>query len=48
MRHPLVEAATYWSVTDGGWLNAPAGLVTKDARVKPSYDALRKLIKEDM
>ncbi|MDR1669489.1 MAG: endo-1,4-beta-xylanase [Oscillospiraceae bacterium] len=42
---PLVEAVTYWSFTDGGWLNAPAGLMTKDARKKPVYDALHGLIK---
>ncbi|MDR2572141.1 MAG: endo-1,4-beta-xylanase [Oscillospiraceae bacterium] len=44
---PLVEAVTYWSFSDGGWLNAPAGLMTKDARVKPSYDALYQLIQKD-
>ena len=44
---PLVEAVTYWSFTDGGWLNAPAGLMTRDARVKPSYEALYQLIKKD-
>ncbi len=42
---PLVEAVTYWSFTDGGWLNAPAGLMTKDAREKPVYTALHDLIK---
>jgi hypothetical protein len=41
---PLIEAITYWSFTDGGWLNAPAGLMTEDARVKPAYDALYDLI----
>jgi GH35 family endo-1,4-beta-xylanase len=44
---PLVEAFTYWSFSDGGWLNSPAGLMTKDARVKPSYDALHLLIKNE-
>jgi len=44
---PLVEAVTYWSFCDGGWLNAPAGLMTKDARVKPVYDALYQLIKTE-
>jgi GH35 family endo-1,4-beta-xylanase len=43
----LVEAVTYWSFSDGGWLNAPAGLMTREARVKPAYDALYKLIKKD-
>ena len=41
---PLIEAVTYWSFTDGGWLNAPAGLVAKDGRAKPAYDALYDLI----
>ena len=44
---PLIEAVTYWSFSDGGWLNAPAGLMTKDARVKPSYEALYQLIKKE-
>jgi len=44
---PLIEAVTYWSFVDGGWLNAPAGFVTKDARVKPVYDTLYKLIKKE-
>jgi len=44
---PLVEAVTYWSFCDGGWLNAPAGLMTRDARVKPIYDALYQLIKKE-
>jgi GH35 family endo-1,4-beta-xylanase len=44
---PLVEAVTYWSFTDGGWLNAPAGLVAKDGRAKPSYDALYDLIQKE-
>jgi len=44
---PKIEAVTYWSFSDGGWLNAPAGLVTKETRVKPAYDALYKLIKKD-
>ncbi|MDR0293900.1 MAG: endo-1,4-beta-xylanase [Oscillospiraceae bacterium] len=46
-RCPLVEAITYWDFSDGGWLNAPAGLMTKDARVKPAYDALYQLIKNE-
>lgn len=41
---PLVEAVTYWSFSDGGWLNAPAGLVTKEGDKKPAYDALYELI----
>jgi len=30
---------------DGGWLNAPSGLVRKDLTNKPAYDALMDLIK---
>ncbi|MCL2222397.1 MAG: endo-1,4-beta-xylanase [Oscillospiraceae bacterium] len=41
---PLVEAVTYWSFADGGWLNAPAGLVTKEGQRKPAYDTLYDLI----
>ena len=44
---PKVEAVTYWSFSDGGWLNAPAGLVTREARVKPAYEALYNLIKKE-
>jgi len=44
---PLIEAVTYWSFTDGGWLNAPAGLVSRDGRAKPSYNALYDLIKKE-
>jgi GH35 family endo-1,4-beta-xylanase len=45
LQSPLVEATTYWSFSDGGWLNAPAGLMTKDARIKPSYEALVQVLK---
>jgi GH35 family endo-1,4-beta-xylanase len=44
-KSPLVEAITYWTFTDGGWLKAPAGLMTADACVKPVYNALHDLIK---
>jgi GH35 family endo-1,4-beta-xylanase len=44
--HPAVEAITYWGLTDAGaWLGAPIGLVRADGTAKPSYDALRTLIK---
>src|SRR5512138_2183164 len=43
--HPLVEGITWWDMSDGGWLNAPAGLLRKDGSVKPAYDELMKLIK---
>lgn len=43
--HPAVEAITYWEVRDGGWLNAPSGLIRKDLSNKPAYDALMDLVK---
>jgi hypothetical protein len=32
-------------MSDGGWLNAPAGLLRKDGSAKPAYDELLKLVK---
>jgi GH35 family endo-1,4-beta-xylanase len=43
--YPSVEAITWWDMSDGAWLNAPAGLLRRDQTPKPAYDALRKLIK---
>jgi GH35 family endo-1,4-beta-xylanase len=43
--HPLVEGITWWDSSDGGWLNAPAGLIRKDGSAKPAYNELMKLIK---
>ena len=44
--HPAVEAITYWGITDrGAWLNAPIGLLREDGTPKPSFDALRSLVK---
>ncbi len=43
--HPLVEGITWWDSSDGGWLNAPAGLIRKDGSIKPAYEELMKLIK---
>ncbi len=45
LAHPLVEAITWWDLSDGGWLNAPAGLLRKDHSPKPAYEELLKLIK---
>jgi GH35 family endo-1,4-beta-xylanase len=45
LAHPAVEAMTYWDLADGGWLNAPGGLVHFDNSPKPSYDALLGLVK---
>jgi len=32
-------------MSDGGWLNAPAGLLRKNGSTKPAYDELLKLVK---
>lgn len=45
LSHPAVEAMTYWDLADGGWLNAPTGLVRLDGSLKPAYDALLGLVK---
>jgi GH35 family endo-1,4-beta-xylanase len=45
--HPLVAGITWWDFSDGGWLNAPAGLIRKDSSSKPAYDALLGLVKGD-
>ena len=45
--HPLVEGITWWDMSDGHWLNAPAGLLRKDGSSKPAFDELLKLIKEE-
>ncbi|OEI67787.1 endo-1,4-beta-xylanase [Curtobacterium sp. ER1/6] len=46
--HPAVESVTYWGITDAGaWLGAPIGLVRADGSPKPSYEALRRLVKEE-
>ncbi len=45
LSHPLVIGITWWDMTDGGWLKAPAGLLRRDAFPKPAYDALLKLVK---
>lgn len=43
--HPSVQATTYWGLTDGGWLGAPGGFLHADGTPKPSYQALRSLIR---
>ena len=45
LAHPAVQAITWWDLTDGGWLNAPAGLLRRDQSPKPAYTELLKLIK---
>jgi endo-1,4-beta-xylanase len=45
LAHPAVQAITWWDLSDGGWLNAPAGLLRKDHSSKPAYDELLKLVK---
>ena len=47
LAHPAVEAITWWGFPDGGWLNAPSGLVRVDGSPKPAYERLRGLIKGD-
>jgi len=43
--NPYVQSITWWDFSDGGWLNAPAGLLRRDMSPKPAYEALLKLIK---
>jgi endo-1,4-beta-xylanase len=45
LSHPSVQAATYWGISDGGWLGAPGGFLRADGSRKPSYEALHGLIK---
>lgn len=45
--HPLVSAITNWDFGDGAWLNAPSGVIRKDGSLKPSYNRLHHLIKEE-
>ena len=45
--HSLVEAITTWDYRDGAWLNAPSGFRKKDNSVKPSYEMLKKLVKDE-
>jgi len=43
--HPAVEAITWWGLPDGGWLNAPSGLIREDYSPKPAYEELLSLVK---
>jgi GH35 family endo-1,4-beta-xylanase len=47
LSRPAVQAITWWDLSDGGWLNAPAGLLRKDHSCKPAYNALLQLVKGD-
>jgi endo-1,4-beta-xylanase len=47
LSHPSVQAITYWGLPDGGWLGAPGGFVRVDGTLKPAYDALRSLVKDE-
>jgi hypothetical protein len=42
-----VRTAYSWNFVDGGWLNAPAGLLRMDGSAKPAYDALYELIRKN-
>lgn len=44
---PSVSAITGWDFGDGAWLGAPSGVVRKDNTVKPSYETIRRLTKEE-
>lgn len=45
--HPLVEAITTWDFKDGAWLKAPSGFLRLDNSRKPSFNMLKKLVKEE-
>ncbi len=45
LSHPSVQAISWWDLSDGGWLKAPAGLLRKDHSPKPAYEALLRLVK---
>lgn len=45
LSRPAVQAITWWDFSDGGWLNAPSGLLRKDHSCKPAYTELLKLVK---
>ena len=44
--HPAVKAVIYWGYSDrGAWLGAPIGFARADGTPKPSYEALKSLVK---
>lgn len=45
--HPLVAAITTWDYRDGAWLKAPSGFIREDNSRKPSYEMLKKLVKQE-
>ncbi|MCR4806910.1 MAG: endo-1,4-beta-xylanase [Lachnospiraceae bacterium] len=45
--HPLVQAITTWDYKDGAWLKAPSGFIRTDGTRKPSYEMLKKLVREE-
>ncbi|MBN1171207.1 MAG: endo-1,4-beta-xylanase [Micromonosporaceae bacterium] len=47
MSHPAVQGITYWGIQDGAWLGAPGGFIRADGTRKPSYEALRSLIRDE-
>jgi endo-1,4-beta-xylanase len=44
---PSVAAITWWDLSDGGWLGAPAGLLRRDHSPKPAFEALKRLVKDE-
>lgn len=44
--HPAVQAITWWDFMDGGWQGAPAGLLRVDLSPKPTYERLKRLIRQ--
>lgn len=45
--NPYVQGFTCWDLADGGWLNAPSGLIREDNTTKPVYDMLKALITKE-
>ncbi len=45
LSYPAVKAITYWDMADDGWLHAPSGFVRADYSPKPSFDAMKSLVK---